>query len=652
MLPKNTIVYTFLFLLLLFSHSLQGCSFSDKCLSGGKCTKEQTCNSGSDPLKTCFQNEPSKKCDPACKKDETCVDQVCQPTCTPSCNDKEACKEGKCVPKLTPNCGKNHCTSDQVCNLGECRKKQKGCDPACAANEECKEGKCTRKGLPCSPPCPTGRPCSSQCQDKPCKSDADCQKGQECDKATGACKASSKGGTLGVGAKCTTISQCKPGLICLNVNTTDNFGYCFLPCKETKDCPAVKKCINISTSTFCVTEVQEGQKCGLAGSTQAVCRKGLKCDPGTGKCQQLPTTSLYEKCSLQVGCKDSNQTCVPLETGAQHGYCLEKCDPTAPKCPGDTMCLTLAKGGGACLYEGRAKEGDTCKPIDPKGDKLNVHEKCKSEFDCVKGKCTKPTTVKTGARCISSEGKRCVKNVDECIRFSAPDEHGYCLKKCDPKAPKCSTNERCVPLKANSGYCLPYGNAGNDDDCRPQTGGTLDPKQLCQKNLTCVQFGHEHMCIQLWKGNCKTPGKTCETGRLCLELSSGSDAFGGCFSTCQNNKCAKARLECRTNNKNTCWPKKSSDPSWLPGSICNTRPGASQCRQGWKCVQVGQGATKGFCTKSCSASIECPSVKNKAGKVIRSICHQQSKLCIFPCDQVGQICPDQLKCTQHKICGP
>ncbi|MCK6513178.1 hypothetical protein L6R29_24885 [Myxococcota bacterium] len=149
------------------------------------------------------------------------------------------------------------------------------------------------------------------------------------------------------------------------------------------------------------------------------------------------------------------------------------------------------------------------------------------------------------------------KSTDLCAE--AEDVSGnvlsICYRKCLLNNPQCPGNASCLPVDNTSGVCQPVGPTAQHQICKPPVvqQGRLDTSQACQTGLYCLDLnGGAEICVNLWEGNCQTPGKTCAPNETCLGLQDGNgNTYGSCFLRCNNNTCP-AGLRCEANFGNVC----------------------------------------------------------------------------------------------------
>lgn len=544
---------------------------------------------------------------------------------------------------LHSGCGpKSQCKSDSDCKSGElCRIEIIGglprcypqeiapCNPTCGSGEICISGKCVRV---CTPPCKAGEVCKDgQCipttskeaveselpaedgglsdgytpdlpipNDQPqppvCIADGDCAAEQVC--RNGQCVPSHPSESI---AEVTTPDGGSDEQIPEQLPKDEPQ----VPvCNKDSDCPADQRCLN-------------GQ-----------------CTPQQG--------DIGDPCSSTVPCK-SGLFC--LDFSPTKAYCFQPCK-TSDDCatnPTRKTCMYLTQAQSFCIEI--VKSGEPC-GLDTKRQAL-----CDpgANLVCNEGICKTPQQVKLYDQC-GIDGKVCPQNLI-CLIFSNV-QFGYCLESCTPGGAACPNGGSCYVLGPNIGACIPQGIGDHDDECgKEQTGSSLDLSQLCKTGLECVNFGRS-VCMEFWTGDCQTAGKTCPVGRTCSPVKdSQGNSYGGCFLSCPQDICAKEHLQCNTMDK-TCWPKPPTGDAPF-AALCSYGGSPKEiCKNGLQCYHVDQSNPRGFCSQSCKTNDDCPKYTNSKGQSISAICQITTQMCVFPCGQANQLCPDGLQCIQQQLCGP
>ena len=590
-----------------------------------KCEKGERCKGLhciKDPIR-CFGD---------CEKEDRCIDGICTgktSTCLVECPKGKQCVNGKCLPNSPTNPSKK-CDANEILVDGKCVFDLKHCcEPGCSNGRICQNRRCVSPdpANACSPSCRAKEVCKAgRCE--PCES---CE-------------------LPGLGENCHGKS-CRKGLTCVSFDVKRAF--CFRDCKENPSI-CIKKglqCRDVQGGgKICLEEKSAGEECGLRCHSRAFCKKGLSCLQGI--CQAPKEVGLYESCGIgSKSCKQGT-LCLALQQSSGRKFCFEACDPKRPSCKNKVNCIDLGQGKGVCKPIGEAQLGDSCKAINYKAEKLNLHEYCTPGLFCVGGVCKKSGASPLYEKC-GVDGKTCDVNKDFCFKFGTKSPHGYCLKRCDPSDPNPQCGQgKCFALSQVAGVCVPYGQAKDDQFCDIQNGEKMDVSKLCKAGLICVDLGRR-ICKTMWEGSCKTPGKSCPSGMHCSEQSIAGKQYAICFLSCPKGICSNPNLECRkTPSGAACWPRSIQGTVPFGGKCDGSKRPSYTCQGSLKCALVQQGAKYGFCTKSCQSNSDCPSVTNKKGDKIPSTCIVQAKLCAFRCDSPQPICPDNLSCINKQVCGP
>jgi hypothetical protein len=294
------------------------------------------------------------QCDPKVLADP-CGDRLCGDSALPgvtcgTCDAGWLCDgEGACSIPCSPQCQNRDCGSD-ACG-GSCGD--------CANNEHCDEGgQCQAGCLPnCSGKQCGGDGCNGSCgtctNGKTCNANGlcitDCVpncSGKQCgsDGCNGSCGTCSNGKTCNANGLC--VTDCVPNCSGKQCGSDGCNGSCGT-CTNGKTCNANGLCV-----TDCVPNCS-GKQCGSDGCNGScgTCTNGKTCN-ANGLC----ITNCVPNCSGKQcgsdGCNGSCGTCTNGKTCNANGLCVTNCVPDCSyKECGDDGC------GGSC---GNCKEGEAC----------------------------------------------------------------------------------------------------------------------------------------------------------------------------------------------------------------------------------------------------------------------------------------------------
>ena len=416
------------------------------------------------------------------------------------------------------------------------------CDPL---DDQCEDGVCSgaaRAGFYCRPPCSSmaqeGDPCSGgvclQASEQPgelaCFELTQCDPldGTGCDLAGGescviltfeplrtACVPS---GSTGSGQSCDPafMHDCDVGLACLGSDLDgDDPGVCTAWCSPGGSLPdGCVQCIEITPEIGSCAECSvvaddcpDGSECqpvnealggvcldhGPAGEGES-CDLDTHCQEGF-LCLETDVDDVFtclQKCDRnEPACADPGKACIDLaivtETAdpGQLGVCIETdvvpCDPAAPQCPGEQICLEVAPGSGVC--------GDACDPST--GD-----EACEGNYACLPTAGSEvfvPPFVLGNGAC----GRGCATDVDcgagnTCLMLDGLQSDGVCGTTCDPSGDDCQAAQTCVATAADPevGACIT-----DASSCDP----TMPDSCVGQANGACIALegGNAGVCLSV-----------------------------------------------------------------------------------------------------------------------------------------------------------
>ncbi|MGB9601010.1 MAG: hypothetical protein ACPL7I_10695, partial [Myxococcota bacterium] len=221
-------------------------------------------------------------------------------------------------------------------------------------------------------------------------------------------------------------------------------------CEYSSDCKS-NICVSNGDSGMCSQICNVGE----IGS----CPNGYKCFEATdGNSYCFPGDNLSDLCKPCESSKDcSSELCL---TDGNLSICSRYCVVSSSNCPSGYYCTEIESGGGGCWPEkdecniqNAPKElGETCYTLD----------ECKSGLICVAAK--------------------------------AGDDYGKCYYECDPKSPKCPSDDKCVTLTNESGACMPRSgtiDAGITDISSIKDTGTSPSKDTDQSSTSDVDLIEE-----------------------------------------------------------------------------------------------------------------------------------------------------------------
>ncbi len=325
--------------------------------------------------------------------------------------------------------------------------------------------------------------------------------GQECDVATGTCKAptgTDAGQDAGTTCAATCQGCCTATGTCLPGNQPSNCGSGGATC-DTCAVGMGEKCEIASGETartcFVPAPVDAGPQVGNTCATAADCAflgAGAKCITAASEAQggaPYPVGYCTVDCGPQGECP-TNSACVELNetmlpdggirtlTGQDLSVCLGLCDPeTNEPCGQNTFCLATQTGGVCAPY--------TAIPAGMLGSACTSGTQC--SFPPVNGFCLPETgsagpTGFNGGACMAD----CTFNRDcgddgLCLGVSDTDDTSFCIEKCPGPGTRstCRDGYTCIPLTSGGmpiadGVCFPAcdspNNACDMGACNATTG--------------------------------------------------------------------------------------------------------------------------------------------------------------------------------------
>jgi hypothetical protein len=189
---------------------------------------------------------------------------------------------------------------------------------------------------------------SGACGETPCKLVAPqcgCPAGKECNLDAMGMRACVAAGTKGPHQSCASVSDCAPGLICLQASATSNA--CGTFCESDGDCTGGTCSLSLSNGTSNIPNVTlcsttcdpiTNSGCTVAGSgclvgqeTGGAMRWFTSCYPA-GAGVQGSTCTTSADCSPRLWC---------ITSSSQGNICAGFCNVNAPSCPGGTSCAAV-----------------------------------------------------------------------------------------------------------------------------------------------------------------------------------------------------------------------------------------------------------------------------------------------------------------------
>lgn len=434
--------------------------------------------------------ESCESCPEDCGRCPTCGDGACsslREDCTSCPDDCGGCE-----------CGDGTCSPGETC--GDCRADCGDCpcgDALCEASETC---------LSCPGDC--GRcPCQGQaCEDGDACGDGQCTANEDCTTCSLDC-----GGCVCGDGRCNGFEDC--------LGCPEDCGACPCGdgvCQPGEDCGGCEAdcgpCRGECGDGFCQDD-EDCQGCERdCGQCQVVCGDGL-CVAGSEDCSTCRTDC--RTCPAVCGdglCASPEETCLtcPGDCGFFGiGTCDGTCDPTAPRCADNYLCMPSdggmasprVYGDGFCARTCDMNAdcgGGTCAELMPGGQRL-----------CVSGR-----------TCDPRDRDDCDVG-DYCVVSTETDDVGYCAPGCDSASPgTCGGVDRCVAGRGGiwaEGVCV-----GQDTPCAPGT------QSGCQVGRTCMMAGvvdgsavtacSRRVGILDLGGRCDNtddPARLCKPGLLC-----------------------------------------------------------------------------------------------------------------------------------------
>lgn len=709
--------------------NLIGDPYSTGCIKQGQCSIQTDCPGNT----ICLNGHCTDICDGACGINSVCKVINGNPVCT-------------CPKKLTPlvngdardGCGRSEtsCISDRdcdgVCLNGQCkavcrnandcmmqeRCENNMCVQPCAGHSQCTDGQACVNGN-CIFGCRSNRDCAEEfacinnkCQD-PCDSEGVCGPNAvcSCKNHVTSCHCPTgfdafpvpEQGCVRVSTKCTSTSQCSPGLMCIA-------NQCNLPCRDTTDCASGERCFNSVCSKVCYDNnyCLPGEICNNAGTCQTGCVLDTDC-PDLNVCFNNKCKCSHGYIGTPYGCEDidecSDNPCHATAT------CVNTPGSYKCLCSGDTVGDPYSDPGcirpNECYSNNDCENNLYCK--DGKCTDACAHQKCGTNAICEVfnhiAACTCPIghlgdPLDESIGCFKVE---CLNN-DDCIseRACHLDSH-KCVNPCDLVdcgKGSCSAEEHTAVCTCFTGFQLVNGVCDDIDECLgnpchttakcentygnficscpegligdPISVGCRNPSE-CFENSDCPETAS---CIE---SRCKNPCEdrsSCGKNAICSPL--GHRAICQCpVNTVGDPKLSCEKIECSENNdcssSETCIDFKCINPCSLPNAcgqnadcfnenhvgICSCKPGMTgspllgcvsiqycstdhQCTAGTKC-------NAGICSAVCTNTRECIENQMCIQNICQPTCTSNSTCPDFQyC--LNNICTQEFKCRSDEDC--
>ncbi len=451
-------------------------------------------------------------------------------------------------------------------------------------------------GLVCEGSPSLGKVCTRRCnpQDKNA-----CPSGFQCHKDINGnynCYSFNREG----GDACNFVANCKSGATCSGTSVSN--------AKCHKECdPKLGRCVG---GDMCLTT--NGTKLGgtcwpATGTTSTSCNpaKFQFCQPGLTCLQKDPNDSTkwcVKACNPSLNHKDcgAQARCAPVGTSTTVGYCQptsrnedDPCDSSSNVCHVGLSCIAGLCRKECDLQAPQCHASQVCTQLS-KTSKLAV--------------CWTPTQ-KQGDVCNAGAYQFCLPGM-ACVSTGLPGATARCYKTCNPSAPSCQSNERCLTIDGKSFCATATQDAGNVCDSDNFCKGNLvcagasaqsaycrqpcDPKApQCPSAMKCFttpdQRGFCEISAQKEGDPCNDLEKLCDPGLVCLKID--KDAHR-CHRPCTTNNDCKNNETCVISDSR----KGCVAPTRKAGESCSA---TQRCVVGAFCFQL-PGAPKGECATLCS----------------------------------------------------
>lgn len=302
---------------------------------------------------------------------------------------------------------------------------------SCSGLEQCIDGQCVLLlDLVCIPSCGDGQVCSQgQCIDgvKTCT-----QGGQRCD----------------------PFSPISGDFYCVDWDglASGQPAVCSNPCSPQGECPAGEACYVLTglNDTPCADQ----SACGLG----RICLNG--------QCRA-------------AACQPSE--CDGALSGIEGCRALHAQDPAYPN---GAACVIGDDGTKQCVPAGLQGLGEFCVSQEQAAQTGNYEQTCRQGQRCVLGLCRKMCD--DDALC--NQDQSCLFAQDNLIDEGV----GFCGVSCTPFTQgECGQGQKCLPISAQQGYCVPAGPSKAFEACLPNSFN-------CEEGTSCVSYNNEQArCLPL-----------------------------------------------------------------------------------------------------------------------------------------------------------